>query len=179
MSVDKLVDSTQLDTDLTSVANAIRAKSGGSSQLAFPAGFVSEIQAIPSGGGSTSGEIDSDYGTLSYAIVTVGSNSVANAFQVYDYLLGLAGFSTTGYKHAWYSVIDHGSWIANEAICTDLSQNALRDSSLASGSNNGKFYRYKNGAISSTAVNSSYDAKLKSGDKYLICVTYPKGAPTV
>lgn len=44
------VDSTQLDTDLTSVANAIRAKSGGSSQLAFPSGFVSEIQAIPSGG---------------------------------------------------------------------------------------------------------------------------------
>lgn len=51
MSLDKLVDSSQLDTDLTSVANAIRTKSGGSSQLAFPAGFVSEIQAIPSGGG--------------------------------------------------------------------------------------------------------------------------------
>ena len=49
MSADKLVDSTQLDSDLTSVADAIRAKSGGSSQLAFPAGFVSEIQAIPSG----------------------------------------------------------------------------------------------------------------------------------
>lgn len=45
------VDSTQLDSDLTSVANAIRAKSGGSSQLAFPAGFVSEIGNIPSGGG--------------------------------------------------------------------------------------------------------------------------------
>lgn len=53
MSADKLVDSTQLDADLTSVANAIRAKSGGSSQLAFPAGFVSEIGNIPSGGGST------------------------------------------------------------------------------------------------------------------------------
>ena len=52
MSLDKLVDSTQLDTDLTSVANAIRAKSGGSGQLAFPSGFVSEIQAIPSGGSS-------------------------------------------------------------------------------------------------------------------------------
>ena len=50
MAVDKLVDSTQLDSDLTSVANAIRAKSGGSSQLAFPTGFVSEIQALPSGG---------------------------------------------------------------------------------------------------------------------------------
>lgn len=38
--------------DLTSVANAIRAKSGGSSQLAFPAGFVSEIQSIVTGGGA-------------------------------------------------------------------------------------------------------------------------------
>ncbi len=52
MSVDKLVDSTQLDSDLTSVANAIRAKSGGSGQLAFPSGFVSEIGNIPSGGSS-------------------------------------------------------------------------------------------------------------------------------
>lgn len=51
MALDKLVDSSQLDTDLTSVANAIRAKSGGSGQLAFPAGFVSEIGNIPSGGG--------------------------------------------------------------------------------------------------------------------------------
>lgn len=53
MAVDKLVDSTQLNADLTSVANAIRAKSGGSSQLAFPAGFVSEIGNIPSGGGGS------------------------------------------------------------------------------------------------------------------------------
>ena len=51
MAVDKLVDSSQLNSDLTSVANAIRAKSGGSSQLAFPAGFVSEIGNIPTGGG--------------------------------------------------------------------------------------------------------------------------------
>lgn len=54
MAVDKLVDSTQLNTDLTSVANAIRTKSGGSSQLAFPSGFVSEIGNIPSGGGGIS-----------------------------------------------------------------------------------------------------------------------------
>lgn len=39
------------DTDLTSIADAIRAKSGGSSQLAFPAGFVSEIGSIETGGG--------------------------------------------------------------------------------------------------------------------------------
>lgn len=51
MSVYKLVDSTQLDSDLTSVANAIRAKGGTSASLAFPAGFVSAIDAIPTGGG--------------------------------------------------------------------------------------------------------------------------------
>ena len=56
MALDKLVDSTQLDSDLTSVANAIRAKSGGSGQLAFPAGFVSEIQGI-TGGWTTDGII--------------------------------------------------------------------------------------------------------------------------
>lgn len=51
MSVDKLVDSTQLDADLTSVANAIRTKDGTSASLAFPAGFVQAIADIPSGGG--------------------------------------------------------------------------------------------------------------------------------
>ncbi|MBR2582561.1 MAG: hypothetical protein IKD61_04140, partial [Oscillospiraceae bacterium] len=50
MAVDKLVDSTQLDADLTSVANAIRTKGGTSASLAFPADFVSAIGDIPSGG---------------------------------------------------------------------------------------------------------------------------------
>lgn len=52
MAVDKLVDSAQLDSDLEDIADAIRAKSGGSSPLAFPSGFISEIGNIPSGGGS-------------------------------------------------------------------------------------------------------------------------------
>lgn len=50
MSIDKAVDSTQLDSDLTSVANAIRTKGGTSAQLAFPNGFVSAIGDIPTGG---------------------------------------------------------------------------------------------------------------------------------
>ena len=36
---------------MTSVADAIRAKSGGSAGLAFPSGFISEIGNISSGGG--------------------------------------------------------------------------------------------------------------------------------
>lgn len=53
MAVDKLVDSTQLNADLTSVANAIRAKGGTSASLAFPAGFVDAIGDIETGGGVT------------------------------------------------------------------------------------------------------------------------------
>lgn len=49
MAVDKLVDSAQLNTDLTAVANAIRAKGGTSASLAFPAGFVAAVEAITTG----------------------------------------------------------------------------------------------------------------------------------
>lgn len=38
------------DTDLTSVANAIRTKSGTSAQLSFPTGFNTAIANIPTGG---------------------------------------------------------------------------------------------------------------------------------
>lgn len=63
MAVDKLVDSTQLDTDLTSVANAIRTKGGTSAQLAFPSGFVSAIDAIPTGGGEPKDDYCNPMGT--------------------------------------------------------------------------------------------------------------------
>ena len=39
------------DTELTSIANAIRTKGGTQAQLSFPAEFVSAINAIPTGGG--------------------------------------------------------------------------------------------------------------------------------
>ena len=42
------------DTDLTSVANAIRIKGGSSASLSFPTGFVSAINDIPTGGGGAS-----------------------------------------------------------------------------------------------------------------------------
>lgn len=42
------------DTDLTAVADAIRTKGGTTGDLAFPTGFVSAVEAIPSGGGGVS-----------------------------------------------------------------------------------------------------------------------------
>lgn len=53
MSLDKLVDSVQLDASLTSVAAAIRAKGGTSGQLQFPQGFVDAVEAIETGSGPT------------------------------------------------------------------------------------------------------------------------------
>ncbi len=47
MALDKLVDSAALDANLTSVANAIRAKGGISGPMAFPTGFVAAVEAIP------------------------------------------------------------------------------------------------------------------------------------
>ena len=49
MAVDKRVDSAQLNSDLTSVANAIRTKGGTSGSLAFPADFITAIGNIPVG----------------------------------------------------------------------------------------------------------------------------------
>lgn len=47
-----MADYLTTDTELTSVANAIRTKGGTSAQLVYPTGFVSAIEAIPTGGGT-------------------------------------------------------------------------------------------------------------------------------
>lgn len=58
MALDKLVDSAQLDADLTTVANAIRTRGGTSDTLSFPSGMASAVLAIPSeGGGGTTGPV--------------------------------------------------------------------------------------------------------------------------
>lgn len=49
MAIDKAIDSTLLNTNLTLIANAVRAKSGASAQLAFPDGFVAAINGISGG----------------------------------------------------------------------------------------------------------------------------------
>lgn len=75
MAIDKAIDSTQLDADLTSVANAIRTKGGTSAALAFPSGFVQAIADIPSGGGGIS--VD-DYFTGAVPVGAVVFNQTAS-----------------------------------------------------------------------------------------------------
>lgn len=71
------------DTDLTSVANAIRTKGGTSASLAFPAGFVQAIGDIPSGGGGTEHLL---------AEVVPSSNSRSISFPAGDFVLNPNGY---------------------------------------------------------------------------------------
>lgn len=57
MAYDKFVDSTALDANLTTVANAIRTKGGTSAQLHFPDEYVSAINAIETGGITPTGTV--------------------------------------------------------------------------------------------------------------------------
>ena len=95
----KLVDDTQLDSDLTSVANAIRAKTGGSSQLAFPAGFVSGIGGLadPSGTTATASDVASGkYFLDSSGVLTQGTASGGGGGGSTKTEIGTFKFSTEG-----------------------------------------------------------------------------------
>lgn len=52
MAFDKLCDSTVLDTGLTAIATAIRAKAGTAEQFVFPDGMVQAIASISTGSGT-------------------------------------------------------------------------------------------------------------------------------
>lgn len=100
MALDKLVDSTQLDTDLTSVANAIRTKGGTSAQLAFPAGFVSAVEAIQTGGGPTP-EVPTGYTQLKYlesSGTQIINTEVAPTLETRLQVTGVRMPSQTGYN---------------------------------------------------------------------------------
>lgn len=105
MAVDKLVDSTQLNADLTTVANAIRAKSGGSGSLAFPSGFVTEIGNIPSGGGGF------DYDDMASMSIPTGD-------------VVLTGTSVENYAFAYRDACP--DWKVSGPDVTYIGQNAFR-----------------------------------------------------
>lgn len=142
MSVDKLVDSTQLNTDLTSVANAIRAKSGGSSQLAFPSGFVSAIADIPSGGGGAWTEF-------------TAASSASNGSQCLDVL-----FPNRDDRNSYFASLkskDISDWVNNQLLLCHYYSN---------GHANGE--RYRNSGINGGSMQNNYDFVIEIGDTFWI-----------
>lgn len=102
MAVDKLVDSAQLDAGLTSVANAIRSKGGTSADLAFPSGFISAVEAIPSGGGSPIQLLE----TLTVAEDSRSVNIVTTSFNSYDFYFCLIDATLTA--NDWLYIVKNG-----------------------------------------------------------------------
>jgi hypothetical protein len=73
------------DSDLTSVADAIRAKGGTSEELAFPDGFVSAVEGIQAGGGADT-ILGREYmcGSFTLAEDTTTNYEVADISNFYD-----------------------------------------------------------------------------------------------
>lgn len=70
------------DTDLNAIADAINTKGGTSGQLIYPAGFVSAIQAIPTGitpAGTISISANGTYDVTNYASAAVAIPEYAGA----------------------------------------------------------------------------------------------------
>ena len=88
-----MADYLTTDTELTSVANAIRAKGGTSASLTYPNGFVSAIQAIPTGGG----------GTVNTCTMTIDADGVTcSDFSDHTPTGAYAVVATTGGDYPWF-----------------------------------------------------------------------------
>ena len=82
------------DTELTSIANAIRTKGGTQAQLEFPTGFVSAVQAIPTGGSpvlkdetfTENGQYTAGAGYDGFGIVTVNVSGGGLSWLVGSYI---------------------------------------------------------------------------------------------
>ena len=76
MAYDKVVDSAQLETDLATVADAIRAKGKTTDKLAFPGGFADAVAAISTGGGTDLANVEvymTDFRESGETTVTMGA----------------------------------------------------------------------------------------------------------
>ena len=147
MAVDKLVDSTQLDADLTSVANAIRTKGGTSAQLAFPAGFVSAVQAIPTGQTPT--------GTKNISIT-------ANGVTTED-VTNYASAQITANIPNTYAAADEGKVVSNGALVAQGSDTVTQNDT------------YDTTLISSLTVNVSGGGNVLSSSNLLSGCTFSPG----
>ena len=86
----QMVNATQLNSDLTDIADEIRSKTGGSSPIAFPSGFITEIESITTGGNQPTlfaPTVTGGFNTISWSNNT--SNGAFLGFQI-GFLINVA-----------------------------------------------------------------------------------------
>ena len=85
MAIDKAVDSAQLDSGLSAIADAIRAKAGTSAQLAFPAGMESAVDSIVTPGETVT------YSQVNTAVKAYLDYVAAHPYESDDYTYSYIG----------------------------------------------------------------------------------------
>lgn len=103
MAYDKVIDSSVLEANLKSVANAIRTKGGTSANLAFPTGFVNAISAIEAGGGN-----------MEKREITIASDNVSTSARELTLLTNNAFVKEHYAKDGFYVVLRPKSSITNK-----------------------------------------------------------------
>lgn len=182
MAVDKLVDSAQLNADLTSVANAIRTKGGTSAQMAFPNGFVSAVNAIPTGGGENYRELDEGANFFDYngdLICSWTPDEVASASALpnnpYHELLTAEGWNWTlqEIKDYFTTVPDGKLYIGQHYRTTDGTTKIVVDIPIdgfvyyINAAGNGLVFNYGD---ETEDTNSKYHTYARKG-RYIISIT--------
>lgn len=185
MAYDKVIDSSALEANLTSVANAIRSKGGTSGNLAFPSGFVSAIEAIASGGSVSEGNIRTFTSTLATTVTSGNATLVPandflksirtdpNAFVILWYTSPTASTSMANmWINANFTLLYYGTSAKN----TVLLRSSTSAGSVTTNTNGVKGVNYAghisvetDGSIQVRGIGSGYDAK--AGTYRVICGT--------
>ncbi len=109
------------DTELTSVANAIRTKGGTSANLSFPTEFISAINAIPTGGGGASNYVTGTFTTDSTAGVhSLNIPYTGNGYPIVAVVV-VEGGAYNSAVYDWYTSIQRyavGQWTMSKAVMT-------------------------------------------------------------
>lgn len=118
MAYDKVIDSSALNADLTSVADAIRSKGVTSASLAFPAGFLNAISQIETGKVTTEVHDFTFASDLGNGTAVEKTLLTANAFVKANYTKD--GFAVVMYNKSpvpcTAATVMHGAWHGNMNI---------------------------------------------------------------
>ena len=156
MAYDKVIDSSVLDANLKSVANAIRTKGGTSANLAFPTGFVNAISEIETGGNIEKHEI-------TFASDITGRGNVTSLLTNNQFIkdnYSKSGFYVIMRAKSITSKIGYGVfflYVGNIQLMSGVSSTHGVGSMLNSGATAAVFAG-SNGAVSSNGNNLTFRA---------------------